>query len=151
MQKSEKKFLAVVVDIQRLARNRLGPFCITTYNSTTYNITFVGTKKPPIGGARWLTLYQLDQLTDLLKVLSAQVARSTWRRLTRRFRPFMSENMTWREVTLFTFAEKVLRCSPCFTRRETNRPLRLSTTFCNFGCFFIIVVFLMFRFMVCDD
>lgn len=47
--KKRKKFLAVIVGIQRLTTNRLGPFCATAWNSTTY----ANKKAPPFGGASW--------------------------------------------------------------------------------------------------
>jgi len=51
MQKSEKSFVVHVAVLQRLAQNRLGPFFLTTWPSTTYKISFADTKKPPKWGA----------------------------------------------------------------------------------------------------
>jgi len=51
MQKSKKSFVVYLAALQRLAPNRLGPFSLTAWSSTTYNICFVGTKKAPhLGG-----------------------------------------------------------------------------------------------------
>jgi len=53
MQKSKKSFVVYLVATQRLAPNRLGPFCLTAWTSTTYRTCFADTKKPPIWGASW--------------------------------------------------------------------------------------------------
>jgi len=51
MQKSKKSFVVHVAVFQRLARNRLGPFFLTAWPSTTYKISFADTKKAPqMGG-----------------------------------------------------------------------------------------------------
>jgi hypothetical protein len=46
-EKSEKSFVADIIDEQRLTRKSLGPFFITAWSATTYETIIQGTKKPP--------------------------------------------------------------------------------------------------------
>ena len=89
MQKSEKSLLRLSLifnDLREIAQARFAQ--LPGIQQLTQ------TKKLPLSGELVGNPKPTYELTDLLKVLSAQVARRICLRATLRFEPFMSENIT---------------------------------------------------------